>query len=213
MIPRPHAFIQTAASALAALLIVAGFACSGGSDGESGGDSPDVPDGWNSFSEGAWSGYVPSSWNVIKVDSSDVLSQSDLEDIPGITQQTLDSMFASGGLSEVVFVFIDENPTFATNINMLGCFSNAESAPKGREVEAYRNAGVQASVVEEVEFNGENWNLIKAPLIQSNDTYQILTRDGSCNMVITLSTRPQDRSPIEDLFLGLLEVDVDALDK
>ncbi len=177
--------------------------------------SASIPDGWKPFEEGAYSGAVPQTWDIAVLDGAMLIDASNpfVQQLPQETQQALQGLFATGRFHSVVFAFIDRDPGFATNINMLGCFNALEVAPENKEVATMAELGFNAEKKGQVVFAGRLWNLTKVYFTSLNDSYEVMPHLGSCYLTITLSTKPGDETSLPDFetFLKLLEVDVSQL--
>ena len=82
-------------------------ACSGGGS--------DLPDGWKSFSQGPFKGGVEKNWTVVYVgDLSDPP-----EAVPESFRENLKNFEASGTITSVLLVFLDQDETFSTTVHIL----------------------------------------------------------------------------------------------
>lgn len=206
---------QASAALRTSLLIAASLlvglsllACGGSSDR----DGPsDGPSGWVEFSEGAWSGYIRPGWDIVRVDTNNIATEAVLAKIPADSRTSVQQLLRTGSITEMTLVYLDQDPSFATNIYMLGCYSDQDSLAGGGDVvAAYKSIGVPASKFAAVAFEGQELELIKASLNPTNDAYQTFAKVDNCSMAITLATRANDSAPIEDFKTFLSALDVDA---
>lgn len=179
------------------------LACGGG------GGSSGYPEGWKSFSEGAFSGGVDKDWNVVNVDVSKGAANLPA-DVPEAIVDAVDS-FAAAGNAEVFFIFLDEEEEFATNLNILGCESEdaKDIVSDGKKLaDYYKSRGVQATVSGQVQYDGRSFDLIKLKVTSDLDSYQVYLEKDGCYMPATLTTRLGETQPLTDFrtFLSFLKI-------
>ncbi|HEY7466950.1 MAG TPA: hypothetical protein VIB47_09700 [Dehalococcoidia bacterium] len=189
-----------------ALLVAA---CSGGDGGGNG----DLPEGWKSFSTGPFKGGVEKAWTVTYADFDD-FDFSDLpEGIPEDFKQNLENIKAAGEVEKVFLVFLDKDPAFATNINILSCEA-AESVDLIDTTEdvinLYGRNFVNAEAIDKVTYNGTQFDLIQLFLVPQFDSYQVYLKTDDCYTAATLTTRSGDKAQIESFKEFLLHLKIDA---
>jgi hypothetical protein len=189
--------------ALAALLT----ACGGG------GGNGDLPDGWKSFSSGPFSGGVQKDWTATYADFDD-FDFSDLpEGIPEDFKQNLENIKAAGEVDKVFLVFLDKDPAFATNINILSC-----EAPGSVDlidttedvINLYGRNFVNAEAIDKVTYNGTQFDLIQLFLVPQFDSYQVYLKTDDCFTAATLTTRSGDQAQIDSFKEFLIHLKIDA---
>ena len=189
--------------ALAALLT----ACGGG------GGNGDLPDGWKSFSSGPFSGGVQKDWTATYADFDD-FDFSDLpEGIPEDFKQNLENIKAGGEVDKVFLVFLDKDPAFATNINILSC-----EAPGSVDlidttedvINLYGRNFLNAEAIDKVTYNGTQFDLIQLFLVPQFDSYQVYLKTDDCYTAATLTTRSGDKAQIDSFKEFLIHLKIDA---
>ncbi len=193
------------------LAIFLSSACSGGDGG--GGD---LPEGWKSFSQGPFKGGVQKGWDVTYADFDD-FDFSDLPDgVPETFRENLENIKASGEVDKVFLVFLDKDPAFATNINILSCEA-ADSVDlidtTADVISLYSRNFVKAEAIDKVSYDGTEFDLIQLFLVPQFDSYQVYLKTDDCYTAATLTTRSGDKAQIESLreFLSHLKIDVSKL--
>ena len=190
---------------LPALLLLA--ACGGG------GGNGDLPEGWKSFSSGPFSGGAQKDWTVTYADFDD-FDFSDLpEGIPEDFKQNLENIKAAGEVDKVFLVFLDKDPAFATNINILSCEA-AESVDLIDTTEdvinLYGRNFVNAEALDKVTYNGTQFDLIQLFLVPQFDSYQVYLKTDDCYTAATLTTRSGDKAQIDSFKEFLIHLKIDA---
>jgi hypothetical protein len=181
----------------------------------SGGDS-NLPAGWKSFSAGPFKGAIEKDWDVTYADLND-FDFSDLpEGIPPDIKTNLESLQTSGEVEKVFLVFLDKDPAFATNINILSCEAEDSVDLIDTTLEVINLYGrnfVNAEPVDKVVYNGAEFDLLQLFLVPQFDSYQVYLKTDDCYTAATLTTRSGDKAPIEAFrqFLAYLKIDAAKL--
>jgi hypothetical protein len=178
--------------------------------------SSDLPDGWDSFSEGPFSGGIQDAWIATYADFAD-FDFSDLpSDFPETFRENVEAIQASGQVEKVLLVYLDQEEPLATNINILSCEA-AESAvlidTTEEVINLYGRNLVQAEAVGKVVYDGAEYDLIRLYLVEEFDSYQVYLKTDDCYTAATLTTRAGDTAQIDSFreFLSHLEIDVSEL--
>lgn len=183
-------------------------ACGGG-----GGGNGDLPEGWKSFSSGPFKGGVQKDWTVTYADFDD-FDFSDLpEGVPEDFRQSLENIKAAGEVKKVFLVFLDKDPAFATNINILSCeaLGSVDLIDTTEDViNLYGRNFVKAEAVDKVTYNGTQFDLIQLFLVPQLDSYQVYLKTDDCYTAATLTTRSGDKAQIDSFKEFLLHLKIDA---
>jgi hypothetical protein len=205
----PRVLIVGGLVAIGAIFIAVAVILSGGGDGN-------LPEGWKSFSEGPFKGGIQRDWAALYADLDD-FDFSELPDgIPAEFRTNLENMQVSGEVEKVFLVFLDRDPAFATNINILSCEAEASVDlidTTEDVINLYGRNFVNAEPVDKVVYNGAEFDLIQLFLVPQYDSYQVYLKTDDCYTAATLTTRSGDRLQIEafKLFLSHLSIDVAEL--
>jgi hypothetical protein len=155
-------------------------------------------EGWHDFTDGPYSGAIRDEWAEVFVDSESTKTLADAGlkaqgDVSDAQRQAALQML-EGAANNTLFVLLKaDNPTFVSNINIIGCFTASDVPPRGHEVEAIQASGIEAYDKGNVSFEGESYPLTMLRLYQPLDTYQVYPSHGDCYSVITL-TVPKDET-------------------
>ena len=192
---------------LPALALAVSTACGGG------GGNGDLPEGWKSFSTGPFKGGVQKGWTVTYADFDDFDFSNLPEDVPEDFRQNLENIKAAGEVEKVFLVFLDKDPAFATNINILSCEA-AESVDLIDTTEdvinLYGRNFVNAEAIEKVTYNGTQFDLIQLFLVPQFDSYQVYLKTDDCYTAATLTTRSGDKAQIDSFKEFLLHLKIDS---
>jgi hypothetical protein len=205
-LPRP----ALALGLLVALLFLA--ACGGGS-------SRVLPEGWQAFSEGPFSGGIRDNWTPAYLDVSDPDFGDALpEDIPSSIIEAIAEFLDAGNSPNVFFVFLELNPEFSSNINILPCESAQAGAflsNSANVIQYYEAQGMRVSRRGNLTYDGRNFDLIQLHISESFDTHQVYLETDDCYTAVTLTSRPGNTGSVDDFrtFVSLLNIDARRLSR
>ncbi len=171
----------------------------------------DLPDGWTTFSRGGFEGALGPDWEY------HILSR---EEYIELAQRGIERIEEAGGdfgeldedqlVDAILLVLMDDDGY--PNVNIQPCIPDATSNDIEPLIQAYeREWGVRATVVDEVEYEGNPADVAKMNLVPDLDTYQAIVGSAGCYSMVTLTTDLDDQAAVDDWkeFMGHLHIDPD----
>ncbi|MGE5597478.1 MAG: hypothetical protein ACM3S1_15740, partial [Hyphomicrobiales bacterium] len=185
-------------------------ACGGDDDDDGPGSGATPPAGWKTFDEEHYSGIVRDEWNVTYIDFEDAAQGVEQADLPEGLKETIRQAGASGQYDNVLFIVLEQDGDFASNINILPCGDSSNTPGDAEDaIDAFEAVGVDATKAGEAEVLGKTVTVVKPEIVPDVDTFQVVGHKGSCYSVITLTADDSVADPLEDFRTFLAQLDIE----